>query len=183
MTSPHLLDTYYGYPWTGRLSCSLITDSGNTRIQMGERGKTTKQLYKHRLVPSLLCLIKDVSVLRNVVIKGCSMISVHWGQRSQNVNTNTLWRKRSVFIVSLFHQIPHCFHKGCALRCKCAYTPISRLSDSDRVHLPKVFYARTTSEPATRSWAAETHCCTWVVKTSPCCLIPQVPPEHTAEKG
>lgn len=27
---------------------------------MGERGETAKQLYKHRLVPSLLCLIKDV---------------------------------------------------------------------------------------------------------------------------
>lgn len=31
--------------------------------------RTAKQLYKHRLLPSLVCLIKDVSVLRNVVFK------------------------------------------------------------------------------------------------------------------
>lgn len=33
MTSPQLLDTSYGFPRTGRPSCSLITDSGNTGIQ------------------------------------------------------------------------------------------------------------------------------------------------------
>lgn len=48
----------------------------------GRARRTAKQLYKHRLVPSLVCLITDVSALRNVVIKECGMISVRWGQRS-----------------------------------------------------------------------------------------------------
>lgn len=40
MTSPQLLDTFYGFPRTGRLSCSLITDSrkiGNDRESEANR--------------------------------------------------------------------------------------------------------------------------------------------------
>lgn len=74
---------------------------------MGEWGETTKQLYKHRLVPSLLCLIKDVTVLRNVVIKDCSMISVHSGQRSRTVRTWTLTHFEEKGQFSLYH----CFTK------------------------------------------------------------------------
>lgn len=44
--------------------------------------RTAEQLYKHRLVPGLVGLIKDGSVLRNAVIKLCGVSSVHMGSRS-----------------------------------------------------------------------------------------------------
>lgn len=48
-------------------------------VREGER-RTAQQLYKHRLVSGLMCLITDVSMLRNVVTEGRGMISVHLGR-------------------------------------------------------------------------------------------------------
>lgn len=57
---------------------------------------TAEQLYKHRLVPGLVGLIKDGSVLRNAVIKLCGVSSVHMGSRS-SATLRTLPRARKSF--------------------------------------------------------------------------------------
>lgn len=53
--------------------------------------RTAEQLYKHRLLPGLVGLIKDGSVLRNAAIKLCGVSSV--GSRS----SATLTRARRSF--------------------------------------------------------------------------------------
>lgn len=58
--------------------------------------RTAEQLYKHRLVPGLVGLIKDGSVLRNAVIKLCGVSSVHTGSRSL-ATLRTLPRVRKGF--------------------------------------------------------------------------------------
>lgn len=62
--------------------------------------QTAEQLYKHRLVPGLVGLIKDGSVLRNTVIKLCGVSSVHMGSRS-SATLRTLTRVRKSLLFSL----------------------------------------------------------------------------------
>lgn len=53
---------------------------GFPRMLITDRARwTAEQLYKHRLVPGLVCLIKDGSVLRNAVIKLCGVRLAHMG--------------------------------------------------------------------------------------------------------
>lgn len=70
MTSPKLLDTSYGFPRTGQRErpARLLQAAGTLGLEQRAR-QTAKQLYKHRSVPSLVCLITDVRELRNNVIK------------------------------------------------------------------------------------------------------------------
>lgn len=72
----------------------------------GRARQTAKQLYKHRLVTGLVRLITDVSVLRNVVIKGCGMISVHSGQCSITLRMLTLTCLKTE---GCFHFLYYCY--------------------------------------------------------------------------
>lgn len=59
--------------------------------------RTAVQLYKHRLVPGLVCLIKDGSVLRNAVIKLWREVGAHGLQPHSSVADRILTCMRKHF--------------------------------------------------------------------------------------